>query len=180
MAGSHACACEPVDYELSQEKMMNYQRARLDYQFRKLEPIRSGIYPEFGGNVEFELYSFFEICYHLKDWIIESPQYSTLSNVEDFIKDSPSLRISADICNRLKHKVLRDNKTKNIVYHKRSTAPLGPFKITTTMVIGPDPSMANVALSMATIQTERGEECCFSLAKECMAEWRRYFTQSGM
>jgi len=151
---------------------MEYHRARLYYQFGKLEPIRKGIYPEFGGNTEFELFSFFEICYHLKDYIIKSPRYASLNNVEDFINNSPPLRICADICNRLKHKTL----TKKL----RSNSPIGIFKLRSTVTVGPDPKDAKVSLDQANIETERGEECCYALASECMKEWERYFVENGL
>ncbi|MCO4789422.1 hypothetical protein DK293_12090, partial [Vibrio cholerae] len=62
---------------------MEYQLARVIYQYRKLPVIREGVYPQFGGNLEFELYGFFEVCYHLKDWIKEDERYSTMDNVEN-------------------------------------------------------------------------------------------------
>lgn len=130
------------------------------------------MYPEFGGNTEFELFSFFEICYHLKDWIIKSLNYSSLHNVEDFINNSPALRICADICNRLKHKTL----TKKT----RSKSQIGIFKLTSTITVGPNPKDASVSLDKATIETERGEECCYALASECMKEWQRYFAENGL
>lgn len=159
---------------------MQYQRARLEYQYNKLEKIHTGIYSEIGGNVEFELFSFFEICYHLKDWIIESLDHPQISEVDKFINESPALRISADICNRLKHKTLRHNKTKVPIENKRSLGPLGPFYIETILDVGSIPGMAKVTLAKATIQTERGNECCFALAKECMNEWARYFSENNV
>jgi len=153
---------------------VQYQRARLEYQYRKLEKLREGVYPETGGNIEFELFSFFEVCYHLKDWIKES---SCDGSVEAFVSNSPALRISADICNRLKHKVLRDNKTKQAIENKRSNAPLGQFQINKVISVGPIGSTATAVIEGAVIETERGQECCFSLAKECMDEWNRYFRQ---
>ena len=36
------------------------------------------------------------------------------------------------------------------------------------------------SLDEAKIVTERGEECCFSLADECMTEWKRYFQENGV
>lgn len=150
---------------------MKYHYARLQYQFNKLGPIREGIYPEYGGNIEFELFAFFEICHHLKDWIKFSPGYKSFSDVEKFINGSPPLRICADICNRLKHRKL----TKP----PRSNSELGIFKVKTTTTIGPDPSLASVKLDHATIETERGEECCFALAEECMNEWKRYFSENA-
>ena len=143
-----------------------YQRARLVYQYNKLAAIRAGVYPEWGGNVEFEIFSFFEICYHLKDWIIEDPDPHPRSDVEAYVRDSPALRICADICNRLKHRRLR---------RQRSKSPLGLFKLTSITTIGPDPKAATVSIPKATITTERGEECCYALATECLGEWHRYF-----
>lgn len=150
---------------------MNYQRARLRYQFSKLETIQNGVPPEYGGNVEFELFSFFEICYHLKDWVKHSPEYNSFGNVEDFINGSPAMRACADICNRLKHKNLRT---------RRSKYEIGVFRLKPSMTIGPDPSMARVGLEEATIETERGEECCYALARECVQEWGRYFSENGV
>ena len=152
--------------------MVEYQKARLQYQLRKLAALQDGIYPAYGGNIEFELFSFFEICYHLKDWVKES---TNSEHVESFVTNSPALRISADICNRLKHKRLRNGIKGPIVTHKRSKAPLGPFEISTETTLGPKPHMATVSVTKATILTERGKECCFELAKECLAEWESYF-----
>lgn len=150
---------------------LRYQHARLQYQFRKLRPIREGIYPEYGGNIEFELFSFFEICYHLKDWIKNSPEYCSLSNVEHFVNDSPALRICADIGNTLKHKAIT---------RRRSNSDIGVFQISTTHSISAaeEQYRTTVRIDKATIETERGEECCFALAEECMREWERYFLEN--
>ncbi|HEB4992753.1 TPA: hypothetical protein R0E59_001532 [Aeromonas hydrophila subsp. hydrophila] len=149
-----------------------YHRARLQYQFNKLPSIRDGVYPQYGGNIEFELFSFFEICYHLKDWVKNSPEYSSFTNVEEFVSTTPALRICADICNRLKHKKLKS---------RRSNTEIGLFKITNTisvsMLDGDGQSMTRI--DKATIETERGEECCFILAEECMREWEQYFQRNG-
>lgn len=98
------------------EQLMEYHIAKLQYFYNKLEYLKKGLYPEFGGNIEFELYTFFEVCYHLKDWIKNSNNYNQFTNVEDYITNSEYLRICADICNRLKHKQLRD---------RRSNTPIG-------------------------------------------------------
>ncbi|QXZ09595.1 hypothetical protein KUF54_16580 [Comamonas sp. Y33R10-2] len=152
---------------------MRYQRARLQYQFSKLRFIREGVSLEYGGNVEFELFSFFEICYHLKDWVKNSPECSSFSDVENFIKDTPALRICADICNRLKHKTLT---------RRRSNSEIGIFQITSTISVSmpEDKSHSMARLDKATIETERGEECCFALAQECMNEWNQYFQRNGV
>jgi hypothetical protein len=146
---------------------MEYHRARLQYQFNKLQPIRDGIFPAYGGNIEFELFSFFEVCYHLKDWVKHSPSYASLSNVEDYISQSPALRICADVCNKLKHRKL-DRKL-------RSGLEPGVFMITSTMTVGPIGTTSIVSIDEARIETERGDECCFELAQECMEAWKTYF-----
>jgi hypothetical protein len=145
---------------------MEYQVARMLYQFRKLPLIQRGEFPVLqGGNLEFELFGFFEACYHLKDWLAKETEYHSWSSAEDFIKNSQPLRICADICNTLKHRQL-DRKP-------RSKAPLGLFSIRSMVSVGP--GGASIQILSATIPTERGEACCFSLARECLIEWSKYF-----
>jgi hypothetical protein len=48
--------------------------------------------------------------------------------------------------------------------------------ITSTTTVGPIVSTAIVSIDKARIETERGDECCFELAKECMEAWQTYFT----
>lgn len=155
---------------------MEYQKARLDYQFNKVSALRKGMYPAFGGNIEFELFSFFEVCYHLKDWVKESTGDAT---VESFVNETPAIRIAADICNRLKHKNLHKGNNGEVVTHKRSKAPLGPFEISSTTTIGAIPELASVSIRKALIHTERGKECCFELAIECMDDWRSFSQNRG-
>lgn len=137
------------------------------YQFRKLANLRKGIDAEHGGNVEFELFSFFEICYHLKDWIVQDSRYQASNDVDGFINGSPALKICADICNRLKHRTLT---------RKTRSANLGAFHITQILSVFPEgagPPLA--AISEARIDTERGTEDAYVLAAECVGEWRKYF-----
>lgn len=153
---------------------MRYQRARLQYQFSKLTPIKEGTYPAYGGNIEFELFSFFEICYHLKDWVKNSPGYSSFSDVENFINATPAMRICADICNRLKHRTLSRK--------RRSLSEIGDFKIDHCITVYSSESnrQCSARIERAVIETERGEECCFSLAKECMDAWDEYFKANSV
>lgn len=150
---------------------MEYQVARMLYQFRKLPLIRRGdLSVEQGGNVEFELFGFFEICYHLKDWLKEDPDYSSWENVEKFIDNSQPLSICADICNTLKHRRLNKK--------PRSGKAPGYFSICSVTSVGPDG--ITIEIQRATIDTVRGETCCFSLAAECLAEWERYFEKNNI
>jgi hypothetical protein len=146
---------------------MQYQAARVRYFYSKFEKLRAGIYPVFGGNVEFELFTFFEVAYHLKDYIKHSQNYINMTDVEDYINSTGSLRICADICNKLKHNRLHKN---------RSNKPLGPFLITTEVTVGPRDEDAEVKLVAAHIETEIGTVCCFELAKMILADWESYFS----
>jgi hypothetical protein len=149
---------------------MQYQIARMMYQFRKFPSLRDGINAEHGGNVEFEFFSFFEICFHLRDWILHDSAYnSSVHDVDAFINGSPALRICADICNTLKHRTLT---------RKTRSAKLGVFEIRQSITIFPEGGGSpSAAIADARIDTERGTEDVFKLAAECIEEWRRYFAQ---
>lgn len=150
---------------------MRYHYARLNYQFKKLRAIREGIeIPEWGGNTEFELYAFFEICYHLKDWIKFGPEYDPSHNVEHFVNKSTPLSICTDICNKLKHRILTNK--------LRSKSLPSVFQITSVISISTISGHSTVKISEATIETERGKECAFQLAEDCMNEWMRYFSEA--
>lgn len=59
---------------------------------------------------EDDLWSFFQNCWHLKDWIKNDPKVSDVikSNIGVEIYQYESLRICADLANRSKHLVLRN------------------------------------------------------------------------
>lgn len=136
-----------------------YQYARLMYQYKKLPKIRGE--SDLNGNIEFELFSFFEICYHLKDWIKLDKALD--KEVEEFINNTPALRICADICNRLKHGELeKRTRSKN----------LGAISISMHVTVGM--VKQSTVISSAKVETERGLECCFALADECVQAWQSY------
>jgi len=119
-----------------------YQYARLIYQYKKLPKIRGK--SDLNGNIEFELYSFFEICYHLKDWI--KLDKALAKEVED-----------------LKHGELnRKTRSKN----------LGAISIAMQLTVGL--GKQSTVISSAEVETERGLECCFALADECVQAWQSY------
>jgi len=151
---------------------MNYYVARVQYSYNKLDKIRAGVYPDWGGNIEFELFNFFEVAYHLKEYIKKSENYEFMTDVEDFINESAPLRVCADICNTLKHKERNKN--------SRSKMPIGRFNLSIFSQIGPNSSFARNALPRATIHTELGEMCCYNLAKLIIEEWNRYFKINGL
>ena len=148
---------------------MQYQVARMMYQYRKLPSLRTCFTAEFGGNVEFELFAFFEICYHLKDWIAQDDLYQASHDVDGFIVTSDALRICADICNRLKHRKLT---------RRTRSEGLGHFQLEQSITVFPNTAPI-ASVSEAWIETERGKEDAFALAAECVDEWRRYFEENA-
>jgi hypothetical protein len=52
-----------------------------------------------------DLWSFFQNCYHLKDWIRNDPVVpnQVKRTVEEFVRRNDELRICADLANRSKH-----------------------------------------------------------------------------
>ena len=86
--------------------------------FDRLQNIYNGLDPisgttrfedledKFAGPGEDPVYTFFEHCYHLKDWIKEDNTAQKLGVdkfVEDFINNNNCLRVCADLCNASKH-----------------------------------------------------------------------------
>jgi len=151
---------------------MEYQIARLLYQHKKILAVRQGVSALHGANPEFELYTFFEVCFHLKDWIQADPQLdkSKYLDVEEFIEGSTALKICGDICNRLKHRVVTRRKRTN------------PMPTTFALRTSVNSSVGGVfcRLENATVDTVRGTENCFDLCWDCLQEWNRYFEACGI
>lgn len=142
---------------------MEYHIARVNYHYQRLLEIKRGIPLQGGGNVEFEAYVFFEVCYHLKDWIRYDPRYVLADHdVHLYIKDSIPLRICSDLCNRFKHRIL--DKPKDA---------LGPLRFQSLIAVGPAGAFG--ALGRLNVLTSRGDRCVFSIADDCMTEWDKYF-----
>ena len=50
-----------------------------------------------------DVWSFFQNCWHLKDWIKNDPHIPIHGSIEDLVKTSPPLMICADLANGTKH-----------------------------------------------------------------------------
>ncbi|MCR6631387.1 MAG: hypothetical protein NVV74_15820 [Magnetospirillum sp.] len=110
-----------------------------------------------------DVYSFFQNCYHLKDWIKNDPSCSGV-DVEAFINSTPDLQICADICNGTKHLTLsRPRSTESPTFtgqHIRLNIQDG-FGVTEKIDIS----------IKYTISTNSGDIDAFDLAKRCVAHW---------
>ena len=109
------------------------------------------------------VYTYFMNCYHLKDWIKNDPTSLLLSaKVEGFISTTPEMALCADICNGLKHLVLKNNRSgQNPQFGKRL------FKVG----VGPQPTTIAVEY---TISTASGPFDAFDLATKCLSAWETF------
>jgi len=143
---------------------MEYHIARVNYHYRKLQMTRKRLPSiDAGANVEFEAYVFFEVCFHLKDWIKADPRFDIRrDDVDAYINQSKPLRILHDVCNRLKHRTLTRPKT-----------DISPLKMALTIEVGPDDAFQ----CLNTLEAEVDGEvmCMYSLADQAMLSWATYF-----
>ncbi|MFN3792125.1 hypothetical protein [Massilia sp.] len=143
---------------------MEYHIARVNYHYRKLQMTRERLpATDAGANVEFEAYVFFEVCFHLKDWIKSDPRYDMrCDDVDVYINQSKPLRTLHDVCNRLKHRTLSRPKTN-----------IGPFNMTFTIEVGPDGAYQRLNRLEAEVDGEI--VCMYVLADQAVLSWAAYF-----
>jgi adenosylcobinamide amidohydrolase len=113
-------------------------------------------------NYEDDVHSFFQNCYHLKDWIKNDAALNLKADVETFVANTICISLCADICNGLKH-------------FKRHTNRSGKE---------PEFGVTNVFLQVGSreptirvkycIDTNVGSIDAFTLATEYMSEWQAY------
>jgi len=125
-----------------------------------------------------DMWSFFQHCFHLKDWIKNDPQISPDigSKIEEKINASQTLKIIADLANRSKH--FRLDK-------KREDANLTGVGVTIevpVLSISPEKKEANSESSKSkyhiTIKTANSHTFDgLQLAKDAVKEWDRIFEE---
>lgn len=132
-----------------------YQRFK-DISDGKLHYISSDFYLD-------DMYAYFMNCYHLKEWIKNDTNQSPVSTkVDAFIKSDPNMALCGDICNSIKHLVLKKPKKSNwIEFGKRI------FMID----VGTRPATIAVKYS---IYTESGPIDAFELATLCLHAWEDF------
>lgn len=119
-------------------------------------------------NYDDDVYSFFQNCYHLKDWIKNDPYCAAWPNVEAFINANPDLKICADLCNGLKHlSVTRPRSVENPQFAGRKIA------INISDGIGAKASVS-IAVSYDVATTNRGTLDAFTLASSCVSAWAQF------
>jgi hypothetical protein len=120
------------------------------------------------SDVDFQdaMWSFFQNCWHLKDWIKNDPRLlpSTKDALHVQIHSSPVLMVVRDLANGAKHLKLNDPNIAAQHHH-----------VNTTIIPGVVTRM-DLFVEMADGSLRSGEQ----VAKECMAEWDAILKAAGL
>jgi hypothetical protein len=118
-----------------------------------------------------DIYAFFQNACHLKDWLINDVALSVpvRQAVEPYINSDRSLRLCADICNALKHLVLKSHRSgENPQFGKKqynlNITPGGPTTISLEY----------------EINTNSGPVDAFKLATDCVNAWDNFRAQHSV
>lgn len=128
-----------------------------------------------------DLWSFYQHCFHLKDWIKNDPQISPdiSSKIEKEINTPQTLRIIADLANRSKHFRLdkkRENANMKGVGVTIEVPVLGINLETKKTKSEPGKSVYHITIETARGRTFDG----LQLAKNAVKEWDRIFQELGI
>jgi hypothetical protein len=107
------------------------------------------------------VYTFFQTCYHLKDWIKNDPNAPGQKDVEYFVSSSSSLSICADICNGSKHLKLTRSRSGGNPKVRGYEATFQPIDI----------EERRKCYTKIKIEIDGQSFDAFDLAQKCMDKW---------
>lgn len=146
-----------------------YQWSRVQRWFKRLENIKKKYeFEELSKEDVDDIIAFFQNCYHLKDWIINSlPEFR--ERIVNFMEENLEMKICHDICNGFKHKQLdRAKIDKNFVISQEydyETAETQPWKNTT---------ITKIVFGDKLDPKKIYEYCPFDLADRCYKLWGKF------
>lgn len=157
---------------------MSRWREQLDRVERFLERIDRDDVGEL-DRTEYEdfLWSFFQHCWHLKDWIKNDPNLPSSvdpDDVEEAAKQSDALMLTADLANRTKHL--------DLTYSRRG-GDFGGAKLSVEVVesLGRDSSSDGSAEWDWEIQSDEGpDRWARELARDAVEDWREIIENLGL
>ena len=133
-----------------------------------------------GTQVDFNdnMWSFFQNCYHLKDWIINDPSIDkTKIDPGVFINQNEELRICSSLANRTKHSEL-DNRFRNSGRNVDNPIIAGQG---VTIRPGPVGGVSEPTIYHTRILLSDGSEReALDVAKKAVIAWEEYFKQNGL
>ena len=143
-------------------------RHQLDRVRRFLARVEGG----HASDVDFQdmIWSFFQHCWHLKDWVEHDPLASPTqkSAVKRAVHNSPLLLICRDMCNGTKHLKLDNPSSGTGAQHNHVDMKITP---------GSDhPAELDCLIDDGMGRLISGKQ----LARDCVAEWERILTATGL
>jgi len=143
--------------------MSNYQT-----QFNRAEKY----YSRFSASEAYfdDIYTFFMHCYHIKDYLKHDSGYTSHTNqeIEEYITDTSSLALCADICNGMKHLNLTNTRSGSI-----PNADSGKIKLEFADSL--DGTKTEIKVSCKVIIKHDGsEQDAFDVATDAMKAWRSF------
>ncbi len=135
----------------------------------RIEQLTKGHSPTDFAGATFDLYGFFQHCFHLADWIEndDTLSESAREGAMYYARHNPVLRICADIANRSKHSLL-DRRT----YTGDPDTGLGSNDV--NVKLGEGVSYYFVMKSNDTPLP------ALQLARDCIEAWKVYFDQNNI
>lgn len=106
-----------------------------------------------------DIFSFFQNCFHLRDWIYNAPEFGPRPSVRRLVNRSAGLSVCADIANGLKH--LRLSQPRRRARIGPSDRPAARQGQTTYAVF-------------VTVIVDGTERDGFEIAQDCVREWEAY------
>ena len=132
---------------------------------------------------EDEVWSFFQNCYHLKDWLKNDPASGISTNeVEGYVEQSENLKLCGDLANGSKHLTITHPRfDANTKVSKRITT------FAPTVIVGPpehvaasvEPAAPVIAMIYG-IEANGGTRDAFALATACVKEWETFLSSKGL
>ena len=131
-----------------------------------------------------DLWSFFQNCHHLKDWIINDQTVSDKikgikgGNIEDFVNKNEALRICADLANRSKHLRL-DRVRDDAKITSRSVTIYPPTANIGAPTAGSDSVGTSTCEHTITLR-DGGTRKALDVAREAVKAWRSFLSNNKL
>ncbi len=143
---------------------------RINRWFNLLNDINNGIKHEKESNYYQDIvYSFFQNCHHLKDWIVNDNNNNIPNKiVEEYINANLELKICADLCNGSKHLFLKPQlarSDKNTNINKKAFSLALP---------------SNVLSIKYFVISGSVEYDAFEIATKCVNLWKKFLENNNI
>ncbi len=149
-------------------KKYTEQLERVKRLLHRFERLGTGIsHEQHSANYDDDVYSFFQNCYHLKDWIKNDPYCASWPSVETLINTNQDLQLCADLCNAQKHLTLTKSRS-----GQNPQFDGGTIKLNITE--GGGPATVEIAISYSVITANVGTVDALDLARRCVQSWENF------